>query len=162
MSLNSLHFACSVILHVFILLSVVFRSPSRSTRRAIVVTPVVRVCVPVTVPVILRESLSNTYISTVSYHRAFISWTLVSGRVFWDSKWTHSWFHARGGARGQNLGHLCNIICICVKSFQMLISRQSLITKHSYLQLGYLVGSSVIPNDTFLGSCLKVGLGVRI
>ena len=53
----------------------------------------------------------------------------------------------RGGARGQNLGHLCYVICICIKVFQMLISRQSLITKHSYLKLGYLGGSSEIPKE---------------
>ena len=49
------------------------------------------------------------------------------------------------GARGQNLGHLCNVICICI--FQMLISRQSLITKHSYLKLGYMGGYSEIPKE---------------
>ena len=55
------------------------------------------------------------------------------------------------GARYQNLGHLCNVICICVKVFQMLISRQSLIIKHSYLKLGYLGGSSEIPKEHIPG-----------
>ena len=50
-------------------------------------------------------------------------------------------------SRGQNLGHLCNVICICIKVFQMLISRHSLITKDSYLKLGYLGGSSKIPKE---------------
>ena len=45
----------------------IFSSPVRSTRRAIVVTPVVRVCVRV--PVTLRVSFSNAYISTVTPHR---------------------------------------------------------------------------------------------
>ena len=52
-----------------------------------------------------------------------------------------------GGARDQNLGHLCNVIFICVKVFQILISRQSFIIKHSYLKLGYLEGSFVIPKE---------------
>ena len=30
-------------------------------------------------------------------------------------------FMPGGGARGQNLQHLCNVICTCVKVFQMLI-----------------------------------------
>ena len=34
-----------------------------------------------------------------------------------------------------------------LNSFQMLISQQSLITKHSYLKLGYLEGSSEIQKD---------------
>ena len=61
------------------------------------------------------------------------------------------WVHAWELARGQNLGHLCNVICICVKVFQMLISRQSLITKHSYLKLGYLRGFSDIPKEHTTG-----------
>ena len=56
-------------------------------------------------------------------------------------------FMSGGGARDQNLGHLCNVKCICVKVFQMLLSRESLITKHSYLKLGYLGGSSEIPKE---------------
>ena len=38
-----------------------------------------------------------------------------------------------------------------LKLFQMLISRQSLITKHSYLKFGYLGGSSEIPKEHTLG-----------
>ena len=56
-------------------------------------------------------------------------------------------FMPGGWARGQKLGHLCNVICICVKVFQMLITRQSLITKHSYLKLGYPGKSSEIPKE---------------
>ena len=73
-----------------------------------------------------------------------------------------SGFMLGGGARGQNLGHPCNVICICINSFQMLISQQSLITKHSYLKLGYLEGLLRFQNITPLGSCLGVGLGVKI
>ena len=55
----------------------IFSSPVRSTRRAIVVTPVVHVCVCVCVyvcvcvpvPVTLCLSFSNAYISTVTPHR---------------------------------------------------------------------------------------------
>ena len=39
-----------------------------------------------------------------------------------------------GGARDQNLGHLFNVICIIMRYFQILISQQSLTTKHSYLK----------------------------
>ena len=63
-------------------------------------------------------------------------------------------------ARGQNLGHLCNVICICVKVFQMLVSRQSLITKHSYLKLGDLGGSSQIPKEHTPLVHDRVGFGV--
>ena len=33
---------------------------------------------------------------------------------------THG-FMSRGGAKGRNLGHLCNVVCICVKVFQIII-----------------------------------------
>ena len=56
-------------------------------------------------------------------------------------------FMSEGGARGQNLGHLYYVICIFVKVSQMLISQQSLITKPSYLKLGYLGGPSEIPKE---------------
>ena len=93
---------------------------------------------------------SNAYILTVSYHKAFIFKTLVPQRIFWDSKTIHPWVHAWGGARGQNLGQLGNVICIYF-SFQMLISWQLLITKHSYLKLLYLWGSSEIPKERIPG-----------
>ena len=58
-------------------------SPAGSTRRTIVVNPVICVPFPVT--------LSNAYISTVIY-----IWTWVPGRVLWDPKRTHPWVHALG------------------------------------------------------------------
>ena len=66
-------------------------------------------------------------------------------------------FMPEDGAWVQNLGHFCNVICICIKVFQMLISQQSLITKHSYLKLGYLEGSSEIPKENTLGFMSGVG-----
>ena len=63
-----------------------------------------------------------------------------------------------GGARGQNLGHLFNVICICVKVFQMLISRQSHITKHSSTRRAFVVtrDSSRLSAFPFLSLCVKV------
>ena len=77
-----------------------FSSPIRSTRRAIVVTPVVRVRVPVT----LRQSFickffKSSYLNSHSseafiFGAAFIPWLLTPGLM------------PRGGAGGQKLEHL--------------------------------------------------------
>ena len=77
-------------------------SPIGSTRRTIVVNPVVCVPVPVT--------LSNAYISTVIYHGAFIFGLGYLGGSSEIPKEHTPGFMPWGGTWGQNLEHLCYVI----------------------------------------------------
>ena len=69
-------------------------------------------------------------------------------------------FMPRCGSRDQNLGHLCNAICICVKSFSNVYISVTY-HKDSYLNFGYQGGSSEIPKEHNPGFSQGSGLGVK-
>ena len=101
-----------------------FSSPVWSTMRTIVITLVVRVCVPiyVSIHVTLRYRFSNfiSQLSLITEHSY-----LELGYLGWSSeipKEHTSGFTLGVGARGQNLGHHYNVIYICVKVFQKSLS----------------------------------------